>query len=291
MNKSALKVYEQVSREKDDELFGISRMQDIYKKRGGKVDEPHRHDFYTILIIEKGSGKHLIDFHENTISGMEVFFIAPNQVHQLIEEEASIGYSLVFSGVFAQKHQITMSFLDELNLFREFGNAPSLKLNDGEMDQLKTYAEELLSIHQSQMVFKYDALASLVKLMLIRLKNLCSLPNDIQGEFTKSKATFRQFKSLLVKHFREEHSSAFYAAEMLISPDHLNRIVKQLTGKTTKEHIQSKLNTEAKRLLFFSEMSLKEIAFYLGFEEPAYFSQFFKKCNGISPSNFTGQHD
>jgi AraC-like DNA-binding protein len=58
------------------------------------------------------------------------------------------------------------------------------------------------------------------------------------------------------------------------------------TGKTAKEHIQARIALEAKRLLHFSDLSVKEIGFQLGFPEPANFSAFFKKCTGSSPSNF-----
>ena len=65
-----------------------------------------------------------------------------------------------------------------------------------------------------------------------------------------------------------------------------NRIIKNSIGKTAKEYIQSRLTTEAKRLLYFSNLSNKEIGFELGFNEPAHFSAFFKKCTQLSPSNF-----
>jgi AraC-like DNA-binding protein len=90
--------------------------------------------------------------------------------------------------------------------------------------------------------------------------------------------------------YHETHSSKDFAEKLNISPDHLNKSIKLLTGKTAKELIQSKVSTEAKRLLYFSDLSNKEIAFQLGFREPSHFSTFFKKCTGQSPSEYRKKH-
>ena len=74
---------------------------------------------------------------------------------------------------------------------------------------------------------------------------------------------------------------------MGVSSDHLSRVVKSLTGKTAKDFIQSKLIVESKRLLYFTDLSTKEIAYDLGFSESSNFSQFFKNQTGVSPSEFS----
>ena len=98
--------------------------------------------------------------------------------------------------------------------------------------------------------------------------------------------TIRIFKELVNTHYKTEHPASFYAGELNLSPDHLNRIIKTAIGKTVKDYIQSRIITEAKRLIYFSDLSQKEIGFELGFDEPANFSAFFKKCTGLSPSAF-----
>lgn len=84
-----VKTYEKVNRQNAELTFGFSRMAEIYAKHGGKTDEPHRHAFYTMLVIEKAKGEHNIDFKTYPLKGHEVFFISPGQVHQVIEKEAS----------------------------------------------------------------------------------------------------------------------------------------------------------------------------------------------------------
>ena len=96
----------------------------------------------------------------------------------------------------------------------------------------------------------------------------------------------RAFKNRVNTDYKTEHSTSYYAEKLNITPDHLNRTIKSTIGKTAKEYIQSRIITEAKRLLYFSELSTKEIGFELGFNEPANFSAFFKKATSFSPSTF-----
>ena len=77
-----------------------------------------------------------------------------------------------------------------------------------------------------------------------------------------------------------------YASELAVTADYLNKTVKNSTGKSAKEHIQSKLIVEAKRTLLFTNISNKELSYQLGFEESAHFNNFFKKTTGITPSDF-----
>ena len=133
------------------------------------------------------------------------------------------------------------------------------------------------------MDYKDEALGSLLKLMLISCNNICSLP---KREKNDKNSILSKFKVLINKFFKKWHATTEYANELSISSDYLNRIVKAQTGKTAKEHIQSRIIVEAKRLLYFTEMTTKEIGFELGFSEPANFSSFFKSHVGVSPSKF-----
>ncbi|MEM6726816.1 MAG: AraC family transcriptional regulator, partial [Bacteroidota bacterium] len=100
----------------------------------------------------------------------------------------------------------------------------------------------------------------------------------------------RDFKDLLEQQYRNWHKVGNYAKEIVVTPKHLSSTIKQLTGKTAKEWIQERLTLEAKRLLLHTDLSVKEIAYELGFEEPIYLSAFFKKQAGVSPSAFRKAH-
>jgi AraC-like DNA-binding protein len=259
-------------------------MEEIYALRNGAADVPHRHDFYTILIVKEAEGVHQIDFKDYKLSDQQVFFISPGQVHQVIEEKASIGYSIVFSVDFLLENTIPLSFIDNLNLFNNYGDAPPLSVNQLEITQLLAYCDSIYNYYQTDNEYKNHAIGAFLKLILIYCNTACSLPKEssqIQGN-----TVLKSFKELVEQRYKEWHHTSSYAEALHISSDHLNRVVKSLIGKTAKEYIQSRITLAAKRLLHFSALSNKEIGYELGFKEPAHFSAFFKNCVGISPAAF-----
>jgi AraC family transcriptional regulator, transcriptional activator of pobA len=123
---SDVKTYHKVNRENESLSFGISKMEDIYLKHNGIIDEPHRHDFYTVLVVKKAKGQHKIDFFSYDLGKHQIYFISPGQVHQVIEEEMSHGFAMTFSNHFLVENSIHLSFIESLNLFHDYGQSPPL---------------------------------------------------------------------------------------------------------------------------------------------------------------------
>ena len=113
----SVKTYHKIDSKHDHSSFGISKMEDIFTTRNGKVDEPHRHNYYTVLIINEAHGVHKIDFNSYNLSKNQIFFVAPGQVHQVTETQQSIGYVMTFSNQFLIQNSISLSFIESLNLF------------------------------------------------------------------------------------------------------------------------------------------------------------------------------
>ena len=284
----SVKTYNQVVADPDVH-FRITRMEDLWEERGGAADQPHRHDYYTLLLVKKAKGKHFIDFNEYTLAPQQMFFVSPGQIHQVVEEEKSSGYVIVFSPHFLAENNIACSFIDNLNLFNDYGNTPPLPINNEELQRLSGYAEEILRLYQTDIQYKEQAIGSFLQLILIHSNNLCTLSIDNTQTHEAGNSLLRNFKELVNQNFKIWHGSTPYAERLNVTPDHLNRVVKSLSGKTAKDFIQSRIIIEAKRMLYFTELSLKEIGYQLGFSEPANFSAFFKKSTGKSPSVFRDQ--
>jgi len=283
---SEIKTYSNVNRNDSSKSFGISRMEDIHEKHGGKPDEPHRHNYYTVVLVKKASGQHFIDFKEFVLQGHQVYFISPGQVHQIIEAEKSFGYAMVFSTQFLVENHIPLSFIEDLNLFNDYGDTPPLELDEPLMEQLSGFSEQMINYYHSDDKFKDAAIGAIIKLFLISCNNICTQPQNHPQQIESGNTILRRFKTLVDEHYTQWHATSQYAMELAISPDHLNRTVKSLIGKTAKEYIQSRITTAAKRMLYFSGLTTKEIGYHLGFSEPAHFSAFFKKCTGMPPSQF-----
>lgn len=283
---NTVKTYQTVNSEKQNVSFGISKMEDIYTKRNGKADEPHRHNYYTALIINKAKGLHKIDFNTYELSNQQIFFVAPGQVHQVIEKDKPIGFSITFSNQFLVENLIPISFIDSLNLFQNYGQSPPLFPTKEQFEDIEDFATNIFELFNNDANMKSLSIGAFLKLLLIECNNICAI-NPVESDIdTTGDNLIRAFKKAVDNNYKREHSTAYYAKEFYITPDHLNRTVKARIGKTAKDYIQARIITEAKRLLYFSELSNKEIGYELGFNEPANFSAFFKKHTQLSPTSF-----
>jgi AraC-like DNA-binding protein len=99
----------------------------------------------------------------------------------------------------------------------------------------------------------------------------------------------RKFDDLLLKHYLENKEVAFYAEKMNLTASHLSETIKTMTGKSAKKRIEDMLLLEAKSLLKQTDMSIKEITYWLGFEDPSYFVKFFKNAAGVTPLGYRQQ--
>lgn len=283
---NTVKTYQKVNSEKENVSFWISKLEDIYIKRNGQADEPHRHNYFTVLVVNKAKGLHKIDFNTYDLSHQQIFFVAPGQVHQVIEAEKSFGYVMTFSNQFLIENAIPISFIDSLNLFQNYGQSPPLLPGKEQFAKIEDFAKSIFNLFNSTATMKCLSIGAFLKLLLIECNNICAI-NPIESDVdTTGDNLIRTFKKAVDLNYKKEHSTTFYANGLHITPDHLNRTVKAKTGKTAKEYIQSRIITEAKRLLYFSDLSNKEIAYELGFNEPANFSAFFKKQTHVSPLSF-----
>lgn len=281
-----VKIYSKVNHDGDSAEFRISRMEELYESRDGKTDDAHRHDFYTVLLVKRAVGKHIIDFNEYEFSSKQLHFVSPGQVHQVIEKEKSFGFALLFSDQFLINNHIPLNFIEDLNLFNSYGESPPIDVDDQKFTELSALCDEIWKWNDPSVKFGEHAIGSILKLFLIECNNLCSLPEIHEQNIEAGNTILKNFKTLVNLNHHRWHSTSEYASELHISSDHLNRTVKLLIGKGAKEYLQDRVMVEARRMLLFSELSAKEIGFALGFEEASNFSAFFSKHAGISPSAF-----
>jgi AraC-like DNA-binding protein/quercetin dioxygenase-like cupin family protein len=271
----------------DSKNFVMKRVEDVYFNGSGESDSPHRHDYYAIVLIEKGKGVHFVDFQKYDLEDQTVYFILPGQMHQLIPSEKPKGWVLAFTDEFLITNSISDKLINDIYLFNDYGQSPPLPLNQSQMTVYKSLIKQMLHFSTSLVNYTNDALGSLMKLFLIQSNNHCSLVKENNPQFVETtNHLLRSFKQLLNEHYIKKHKVSDYADMLAVTADYLNKTVKSITGKTAKEHIQSKLATEAKRSLIFSNLSGKELAYELGFEESAHFNNFFKKTTGFTPTEF-----
>jgi len=267
--------------------FALKRMEDIYWNTKGSPDSPHRHDYYTIIFIEQGEGIHFVDFNEYKIEDRSIFFIQPGQMHQLVLINKPIGWVITFTEEFLITNSIPDKLINDIFLFNDFGQSPPLYIDEENLQVYKNLISQMIHFVSSLEIYTLEAVGSLVKIFLIQSNNHCSLRKSNNTQLIEtSNHILRTFKQLLNKNFSTLHMVSEYADEMAVTSDYLNKTIKNLTGKSAKDHILSKLITEAKRSLLFSNISNKELSYELGFEESAHFNNFFKKITGQTPTEF-----
>jgi len=268
--------------------FNIQRMEEIYDQAHGAVDAPHGHDYYTVIWVQEGTGAHLVDFTSYPFAKDAVFFVSPRQVHQVMPAERPQGWVITFSPRFLQLNHINEDFITEMNLFGHFDERPPILLPTDLAAQSDTLLHFLRQTYESTLPYRLAAMSAYLKLFLIYCHGQCELPPPDMASDQSSHYLLRAFKKLVAEHFQTYHQVQDYAHQLHISAKHLNQVVKTLIGQTAKEVIQEKLILNAKRELRYSQLSIKEIGYNLGFNDPLYFSAFFKKCTGQSPSEFRG---
>lgn len=266
--------------------FAVQSMQEIYVSNNGKSDHPHKHKYFTVLIVEEAQGIHRIDFKEYKFGKKEIHFVSPGNVHQVDLDTEPKGTVITFSKDFLIKNNIHEEFIFNLNLFRQIGTTPPIELNNKDFDLILSTVQRLKETISKINIHRDRALGALLQLFLIYCTNSSNVDNNQFNQEDKAVCLLRDFKQHVEHNFRVSHRVEDYAQKLNITSKHLSRTVRKLTGQTAKEMISDRIVLEAKRQLLFTLQSIGEIAGALGFEEAVHFSGFFKKRTGESPSQF-----
>ncbi len=267
--------------------FVVRTAQEIELRNGGKKDVPHRHNYYTILLVSKGKGKHLVDYNEFNIEDKALFFVSPGQVHQVVAEPGIGGYVLLFTRDFLFKHQISESLITDIGLFSDIYNVPPILLCSESFKEMEELVCKIVESYNNKDVYFLDAISAWLKLFFIECNRYSShLSESSKLTLSSGVKLVKEFKALLESNYMKWHKVNDYASHLNVSPDYLNTLIKTSVGKSAKEFIQNRVLLEAKRLGVHTNLSSKEIAFKIGFDDPAHFSKFFKSVANQSFSDF-----
>lgn len=248
--------------------------------------KPHAHDYYVIMVTSMGSGKHIIDYQSYPINPGSIFFISPNQVHEVIETSPNEGYVISFNDDFLIRSNISSQFFNNINLFRALGESPPLIPDKNTFSKLESYCEELSDCFRNESDFKYEALGAILRLFFIQSNAACDLFSGQPLQMDNALITLRQFKQLVETHYKSEHKTSYYADRLFISANYLNKLSASYLHMGAKEFIMQRVILEAKRMLRYASKTAKEIAFELGFQEPSHLSHAFKNYAGLSITEF-----
>lgn len=271
-----------------DKSFVVSGLCELGNSFFDQIGVPHRHDFYTIYWIKKGKLLHTIDTITYEVKKNTLFFVAPGQVHNLQATEKIDGFMIAFRDAFmCLKDQTQVSGINS-GLFFNSQFSSVIHLNDEQekdIDAVVRLMMKELTLQEPE----YDmALHGLLRYFLVLASRIKGENVGISPEqhAVHNSSVFLKFKNLIEEKYQELKTVSDYAGLLHIKPVLLNEISKQLSGITAGEHIRNRVILEAQRYLYNTDLTAKEIAYKLGFDDPHYFSRFFKKYTSQSPSEF-----
>lgn len=253
--------------------------------------EAHAHAFYKIIWFQHASGVHSVDFVDYPVSDNTIFFIAPGQVHQFDGSTTNCGVAIHFNASFMSDEASSESIFLKYDLFGAYDSMPYYKVSPSEAQHLMTLVDEMKSEFALSNAFAHrEYMQYLVRMFLIRVQrngerspktklNVCSVANR----------TFVRFRQLLEQNFRSVHTVGAYADMLHISSRTLSKYVDESAHISPLQLINDRIALEAKRQLQHSTLSIKEIGYNLGFEDPPYFVKFFKRMTGTIPNEFRTQ--
>ncbi|SDS67218.1 transcriptional regulator, AraC family [Mucilaginibacter mallensis] len=162
-----------------------------------------------------------------------------------------------------------------------------IKLNDEAKQKLQLLADIFIEEFKTSDNIQNEMLLVLLKRLISYVTRLAKLGYAPVKRLPDERFhTIRKFNLLVEANFRSEHAVSFYAEQLCKSPKTLSNLFAIFNQKTPSQIIQERIVAEAKRLLYYTDRSIKHITFELGFEDVSYFSNFFKKNTGVSPSDF-----
>ena len=252
------------------------------------VDEPIHSDVYNIIWIKKGSGTYTIDFSTYQFSSGMMFFLTPGQMYRVESEEIVEGTRLAFNENFYCVDTFGTKASCDGILFNNPYQHPYITLNPAQYRHFEELSEQILAEFDAPGLAHEELVHSYLQQFLIYATRIKDQQSDFEETEADSEETefMTQFHNLIEQNYRSKHAVAEYADMLHMAPKSLHRKVKRLTGETVSQIIQNRLTLEAKRLLYHTDMTVKQIGYELGFDDPTYFSRFFKKQTGQSATKF-----
>lgn len=243
---------------------------------------PHRMAYYFFIFVREGTLTHKVDLKNFTITSGQVLFILPNQIHTLPRQKEGFQYfKIVFDDSCLSLLPRQFSFMhNPLNM-------QTISFKDDAKQRVILLFEILLKMsHSSNGQTDEEIILAHLNSLLTEFNNGYFKNVSTNSQASGKLAKYIQFKVLVETHLTEQHSINTIAEHLAVTTNYLYSIVKGFSGVSPKTFITNRLMLEAQRKLFYSEATVKEVAYELGFSDPDYFSKLFKKSTGKSITQF-----
>lgn len=262
-------------------LFHISRLEDYVDKMSFPLPA-HRKVVYDLIFLKKGSSVRSKGLNQYTFHKNEVFFLPPLQItsHQSYSKDVE-GFFVHFSEeLFEENESLLKSFH-----FLGFLSHPIVKIPEDRLEPILYLFERMCKLY-----YRKDAdLKILFWYLLVLLGEISQYTNPTdqnQEKVNKAAQLTERYKNALTQYIHDKQTVREYAKLLFVTPNYLNRCVKNTINKTAQDLLNEMLILEAKSMLKYSGLSVSEIAERLCERSPSNFARFFKQQTGMSPKEY-----
>lgn len=240
---------------------------------------------YEIIYFTSGHGFLKVDTDTFQVKDETIFCFVPGQIRRFMLVGQSAGYSIRFAPDFLFTGSANTKMASWLDNYGAGIPVPAIELEMEMQVEIKQIIGALQKEYTNYFLLRSELLSGLLNVLLIHLSRKLQGTN-CDYNLSKDNDLVHQFKRLLKKNFLSKKQVVDYADELCVTPNYLNKTVKKVTGFTASYHIQQQIILEAKRQVIHSNGSMKEIAYFLGFDNLAHFSKFFKNNSGMNFTSF-----
>ncbi|OQP63388.1 AraC family transcriptional regulator [Niastella vici] len=256
-----------------------------------QVNQQEFDPYIKILFLKKGS--HIgIDFNKYKLKDDALFFINVNQWYELPLPDASSGSLIYYNRDFycVEIHDKEVS-CDGI-LYNNVYEIPVVYLSKAESGQVQQILAEIVQEIKNDEPAMEEMLRILLKKLIIIATRIWKKEHSIiTSEASQDIEFLRKFSQLVELHYKKLHTVADYANMLAMSPKMLHKHITKTGQASPNDLIKERIILEAKRLLAHTPLSVKEIGYALGYEDPAYFVRLFTKQAGTSPVEFRKQYN
>jgi AraC-like DNA-binding protein len=262
--------------------FWIDSIEEVLKKYPA-LESAHINTFYTILILEKASGKIVFDHDKLCIDSSQIIILKPNCINKIyLNADAKGGIICFTENFFSLRYN--NNALNQFPFFNEeFGIA--IKVSSDQLSGFISLISNMLEEFTIRKKASKKVLRSYLNILLIELDRIY-IPLKMVNFHNPIKDKVQKYQKLIEENFKTHKKPSDYAEILNISTNYLNKICKNLLGQTAGSLIHRQVILEAQRLLSYTTNTINEIANELGFDHPSYFVTVFKKTTNQTPEQY-----
>ena len=245
--------------------------------------------FYYVTWIETGSGYYTLDFKDYEVRPQTIYFLLPGQVHAWRLNDDFKGLSLIFKPEYLVMGQ-SQGGLGQLELLQYQRERPFVSVPETQIENFRNLLQEMRAEYLADHLGRNIVLQAQLQQFLVKAERLYTTQRRPGAVHDRAAAALaRSFLTLLSNKILELRTVADFAVALEVSPVYLSEVVRDTTGQPPSVHLRQRLVLEAKRLLAHTDNTVQAIGYHLGFDDPAYFSRFFKREAGVTPKQFRSE--